>query len=52
MGLEEQTMLGRVSKLYIQPRRTDYGGMAAGADVVLADGRAIFVPYANLDLIG
>jgi hypothetical protein len=29
-----------------------YGGLAAGADVVLADGGAVFVPYANLDLIG
>lgn len=51
-GLGDQTNLGRVAKLYGQPRQTAQGGMAAGADVVLADGRALFVPYANLDLIG
>ncbi len=52
IGMGDQTMLGRVSKLHVQPRRTAHGGMAAGADVVLADGRAVFAPYANLDLIG
>jgi hypothetical protein len=52
LGQGDQTMLGRISKLHVQPRRTAFGGMAAGADVVLPDGRAIFVPYANLDLIG
>jgi hypothetical protein len=52
MGMGDQTLLGRISKLRVQPRQTEHGGMAAGADVVLADGRAIFAPYANLDLIG
>lgn len=52
LGIGDETILGRISKLYVQPRRTTHGGMAAGADVVLNDGSAVFVPYANLDLIG
>ncbi len=52
IGVGDRTLLGRIAKLHGQPRRTEHGGMAAGADVVLADGRAMFVPYANLDLIG
>jgi hypothetical protein len=52
LGMGEQTLLGRVSRIHVQPRRTAHGGMAAGADVVLPDGRAVFAPYANLDLIG
>ncbi|MGD2078782.1 MAG: hypothetical protein PVH18_10385 [Chloroflexota bacterium] len=52
LGLGDQTTLGRVAKMHARPRRTAHGGMAPGADVVLADGRAMFIPYANLDIIG
>jgi hypothetical protein len=52
LGLGDETKIGRVSRLTIQPRRTPHGGLAAGADVVLVDGSAVFVPYANLDSIG
>jgi len=52
LGMEDSTVFGRVRKFHAQPRRTLHGGMASGADVMLADGSTVFVPYANLDLIG
>ncbi|UCG23592.1 MAG: hypothetical protein JSW55_15820 [Chloroflexota bacterium] len=51
-GLDSGTTLGRVARVHGQPRRTAIGGLASGADVVLADGETVFVPYANLDHIG
>ena len=52
VGLDSGTTLGRVAKAHAQPRRTAIGCAASGADVALADGQSLFVPYANLDLIG
>jgi hypothetical protein len=52
IGLDSETPLGRVARVHTQPRRTAIGSAASGADVVLQDGKAIFVPFANLDLIG
>jgi hypothetical protein len=52
IGLDSGTTLGRVARVHAQPRRTAIGGAASGADVALADGQVMFVPYANLDLIG
>jgi hypothetical protein len=52
LGMDDNTAFGRVKKLYAQPRWTPHGGMASGADVVLDNGSSLFVPYANLDLIG
>jgi hypothetical protein len=51
-GLKGGTAIGRVARTHSQPRRTAIGGLAAGADIVLSDGQALFVPYPNLDLIG
>ena len=52
IGLQGGTTLGRVARTHTQPRRTAIGSLAAGADIVLADGQALFVPYPNLNLIG
>jgi hypothetical protein len=52
IGIDSATPLGRVARVHTQPRQTAIGSAASGADVVLQDGKAIFVPFANLDLIG
>ena len=52
IGLDSGTTLARVARAHSQSRRTAVGGAASGADVVLENGEALFVPYANLDLIG
>ena len=46
-----QSHIGEVVKLYERMRTTELGTRAHGVDVRLADGREIFVPYANLDAI-
>lgn len=46
-----QSHVGEVIKLYVRMQTTDLGTRAHGVDVRLADGREIFVPYANLDAI-
>lgn len=42
---------GQVVRLNYHRKRTDTGTVAQGADVKLADGTVVFVPYANLDTI-
>lgn len=51
-GLSGQTVVGRITQAYSQPRRTALNSMTVGADVVLDDGKVLFVPGANLDIIG
>ena len=43
--------VGRVKHIYGRPRRTALGQPMAGADVELADGQVVFVPFTNLDAI-
>lgn len=51
-GLNGQTMVGRVTRVFSQPRRTALGSMTVGVDVALDDGKVLFTPSANLDIIG
>lgn len=46
-----QSQVGEVIKLYERMRTTELGTRAHGVEVRLADGREVFVPYANLDAI-
>ncbi|MCA9935262.1 MAG: hypothetical protein KC415_15110 [Anaerolineales bacterium] len=46
-----QSQVGEIIHLYQHLRGTELGMKAHGADVKLADGSVIFVPYANLDTI-
>lgn len=48
---ENETLVGRVLTIYPQARRTKIGTRLPGADVELANGEIIFVPYTNLDMI-
>lgn len=50
-GLGENPKLGRVVHLHPQPMKMANGSFMQGADVQLGDGRQVFVPTANLDLI-
>jgi len=43
--------LGVLSQLHTRPQNTDIGTRAMGADVILANGLVVFVPYVNLDVI-
>lgn len=43
--------LGEVRRLYQVAQTTESGIRASGADVQLADGRTLFVPYANMEAI-
>ena len=44
-------MVGKVTQIHTQPRKTQVGALLPGADVELADGRVVFVPLRNLDLL-
>jgi len=44
--------VGRVILLPDTPQETAIGSRALGAHVRLGDGRQVFVPYANLELLG
>lgn len=46
-----RSQVGEVVKLYRHPQRTVVGIKAHGADVKLANGNIVFVPYVNLDAI-
>lgn len=46
-----QSQVGEVIHLYQRPQETAIGTKANGADVRLADGSVLFVPFANLDTI-
>lgn len=45
-------MVGRVILLPDAPQETAIGTRAMGAQVRLADGRQVFVPYVNMELLG
>jgi hypothetical protein len=40
---------GKVIRIHLTPRKTELGFWMPGADVQLADGRELFVPYTNLE---
>lgn len=46
-----RTQIGKVTRVYQTGKRADADLHLPGADVKMADGREIFVPYTNLDLI-
>jgi hypothetical protein len=46
-----ESLIGRVVAVYPQARRTKIGMRLPGADVEMADGEVVFVPYSNLDMI-
>ncbi|MCI0398646.1 MAG: hypothetical protein L0332_02235 [Chloroflexi bacterium] len=43
--------IGKVVAVHTQPRHTPLGALLMGADVELANGEVVFVPYTNLDLL-
>jgi hypothetical protein len=43
--------IGQVVNLSTSPQETAIGTLAEGADVRLADGRRVFVPYVNIELV-
>jgi hypothetical protein len=44
-------MVGKVTAIHSRARTTEVGYRVPGADVVLAEGQKVFVPYPNLDMI-
>lgn len=44
--------IGRVARVYVQPRKTEVGALLPGADVEFSNGNVQFIPFRNLDLIG
>lgn len=48
----DDAAMGRVARVYIQPRRTKVGALLPGADVEFSNGKVQFIPFRNLDLIG
>jgi len=51
IGLAEIPRFGRVIRLHPQPMKTAYGSLTQGADILFADGRQVFIPIANMDLV-
>lgn len=43
--------VGTVTRLYSRAQNTSIGTKAPGADIQLADGQAVFVPYVNLEIM-
>jgi len=50
-GLGENPRFGEIIRIHPQPMKTAYGSLMQGADVLFADGRQVFIPIANLDLL-